>query len=52
MAAGPPARAAGGGSTSRAFQIYLFLMEFLGSAAFFGLVGIIGLWLYHRYLAH
>ena len=45
-------RAAGGAPMSRAFQIFLFLTEFLCSAAFFGLVGIIGLWLYHRYLAH
>lgn len=35
----------------KAFQAFLFFVEFLGSAAFFGLLAILALWAYRVYLA-
>lgn len=35
----------------QAFQAFLFIVEFLGSAAFFGLLAIILLWAYRTYIA-
>jgi hypothetical protein len=35
----------------KAFQAFLFVVEFLGSAAFFGLLAIILLWAYRTYVA-
>lgn len=36
---------------AKAFQALLFLTEFLGSAAFFGLLAVLGVWLYQNYVA-
>jgi hypothetical protein len=35
----------------KAFQAFLFFIEFLGSAAFFGLLAMIAIWAYRTYLA-
>ena len=35
----------------KAFRAFLFIVEFLGSAAFFGLLFVIALWVYRTYLA-
>ncbi|WP_457799097.1 hypothetical protein [Methylocystis sp. S23] len=40
-----------GALNGKAFQIFLFFIEFLGSAAFFGLLAIIAIWAYKTYLA-
>ncbi len=46
-----PAGANADALRERAFQAFLFFIEFLGSAAFFGLVMIIALWAYRTYFA-
>jgi hypothetical protein len=33
------------------FQIFLFVVEFLGSAAFFGLLAVLGIWIYRNFIA-
>jgi hypothetical protein len=33
------------------YEIFLFIIEFLGSAAFFGLLAMMGLWIYRAYFA-
>lgn len=38
-------------SRDKAFAAFLFFIEFLGSAAFFGLLAVIGLWAYRTYVA-
>jgi hypothetical protein len=35
----------------KAFQIFLFVMEFLGSAVFFSFIAVLGFWLYRTYIA-
>jgi hypothetical protein len=50
-AAQPPAEETHSPVAGKAFQAVLFLIEFLGSAAFFGLLGILAIWLYHAYVA-
>jgi len=35
----------------KAFQVFLYFIEFLGSAAFFGLIAIIAMWAYKNYVA-
>jgi hypothetical protein len=35
----------------KAFQFFLFFIEFLGSAAFFGLLAILAMWAYRTYVA-
>jgi len=49
-AAGPVWRE-GGVLRGKAFQVFLFVVEFLGSAAFFGLLAVIALWAYRTYIA-
>lgn len=36
----------------KAFQGFLFIVEFLGSAAFFGLLAVTALWVWKTYVAH
>ncbi len=50
-AVGPQIRDDFGSLRHKAFQVFLFIVEFLGSAAFFGLLAIILLWAYRTYLA-
>lgn len=38
--------------SQKAFQAFLFFVEFLGSAAFFGLLAILALWAYRVYVAN
>lgn len=45
------ASAASDAMRAKAFRAFLFLVEFLGSAAFFGLLFIICLWIYRTYVA-
>ncbi|PPD44153.1 MAG: hypothetical protein CTY15_07885 [Methylocystis sp.] len=40
-----------GAMREKAFQVFLFFIEFLGSAAFFGLLAITGMWIYRTYFA-
>ncbi len=41
-----------GALRGKAFQAFLFVVEFLGSAAFFGMLAVIALWAYRTYIAH
>jgi hypothetical protein len=41
----------GGWLGGKAFQLFLYFMEFLGSAAFFGFLAVIAMWAYRTYLA-
>ena len=49
------AQALGGGGPAqsalsiRAWRIFLFFVEFVGSATFFGLLGLLGVWLYRNF---
>ncbi len=46
----PPAQKKAAGSWDKAFAAFLFFIEFLGSAAFFGLVAVIAMWAYRTYM--
>lgn len=48
VAKAQPAR--GGNMPGKLFSAYLFAAEFLGSAVFFGLLGLLGIWVYKTYL--
>lgn len=50
-AAFPRASEKNGAFAGKAFQAFLFFVEFLGSAAFFGLLAIIAMWAYRTYVA-
>ena len=49
------AQASGGGGPAqsalsiRAWRIFLFFVEFVGSVTFFGLLGLLGVWLYRNF---
>jgi hypothetical protein len=38
-------------TSGKAFQLFLFLIEFLGSAAFFSLLAVLAMWAYRTYVA-
>lgn len=48
---GEPTEARAGFWSGNAFQAFLFFIEFLGSAAFFGFLAVIVLWAYRTYVA-
>lgn len=51
VAAAPaPAGIAAGALSRKLFGAFLFIAEFLGSAAFFGLLAMLGLWVYWTYV--
>lgn len=37
--------------SNKLFNVFLFICEFLGSAVFFGLLALLGLWVYRTYMA-